>query len=111
MKVAKYSVALIDEALCIGCAKCLAVCPTDAIVGAEKFMHTVITAECIGCELCLPPCPVDCIEMKPVKQKPFDDAIARQRVKSRKARLVRWVAEEKAARARKKSYDPFAARK
>lgn len=58
-------VALIDEAACIGCAKCLPPCPVDAIVGARKQMHTVITALCTGCELCIVPCPVDCISMVP----------------------------------------------
>lgn len=59
------SVAWIDESACIGCVKCIQVCPVDAIVGASKFMHTVIAAQCTGCELCIPPCPVDCIEMRP----------------------------------------------
>jgi len=58
--------AVIDEALCIGCRKCLDACPVDAIVGARKLMHTVIAADCTGCGLCLPPCPVDCIAMLPV---------------------------------------------
>src|SRR5579885_2777340 len=58
-------VALIDEAACIGCAKCLPPCPVDAIVGARKQMHTVIAALCTGCELCIAPCPVDCIAMVP----------------------------------------------
>ncbi len=57
--------AVIDETLCIGCRKCLDVCPVDAIVGARKLMHTVIARECNGCALCLPPCPVDCIAMQP----------------------------------------------
>ena len=57
--------AVIDEVLCIGCRKCLDVCPVDAIMGARKLMHTVIAADCTGCELCLPPCPVDCIAMTP----------------------------------------------
>jgi Na+-translocating ferredoxin:NAD+ oxidoreductase subunit B len=56
-------VALIDEAACIGCAKCLPPCPVDAIIGARKQMHTIITALCTGCELCIAPCPVDCISM------------------------------------------------
>jgi adenosylcobinamide-phosphate synthase len=58
-------VAWIDEARCIGCARCLPACPVDAIVGAPRQMHTVIAAQCTGCELCLPPCPVDCIELRP----------------------------------------------
>jgi electron transport complex protein RnfB len=58
-------VAWIDESRCIGCARCLAPCPVDAIVGAAKYMHSVLIDRCTGCELCLPPCPVDCIEMRP----------------------------------------------
>lgn len=58
-------VAWIDEPACIGCTKCIQACPADAIVGASRYMHTVITADCTGCELCIPPCPVDCIEMRP----------------------------------------------
>jgi electron transport complex protein RnfB len=59
-------VAWIDEARCIGCARCLPPCPVDAIIGAAKYMHTVLVERCTGCELCLAPCPVDCIEMRPV---------------------------------------------
>lgn len=56
-------VAVIREAECIGCTKCIQACPVDAIVGAAKLMHSVIRDECSGCELCLAPCPVDCIDM------------------------------------------------
>jgi electron transport complex protein RnfB len=62
---AEEHVALIDEAACIGCAACLPVCPTDAIVGASKRMHTVIAADCTGCELCILACPVHCIALQP----------------------------------------------
>ncbi len=60
--------AVIDETLCIGCRKCLDACPVDAILGARRFMHTVIAHECSGCELCLAPCPVDCIDMQEVPE-------------------------------------------
>ncbi len=58
------SVAIIDEAWCIGCTLCLPVCPTDAIIGSNKRMHTVQESECTGCALCLPVCPVDCIQLE-----------------------------------------------
>jgi Na+-translocating ferredoxin:NAD+ oxidoreductase subunit B len=60
-----FALALIDEANCIGCTLCIQVCPTDAIVGAAKLMHTILADRCTGCELCVPPCPVDCIAMLP----------------------------------------------
>lgn len=59
------AVAVIDEPACVGCARCLEACPVDAIVGAPRFLHTIISDECTGCELCLPVCPVDCIVMIP----------------------------------------------
>ena len=58
------AMAVIDEAWCIGCTLCLDACPTDAIVGINKRMHTVIEAHCTGCELCIPVCPVDCISLE-----------------------------------------------
>lgn len=58
------AMAVIDEAWCIGCTLCLDACPTDAIVGMNKRMHTVIEAHCTGCELCIPVCPVDCIALE-----------------------------------------------
>ena len=58
------SVVWIDENWCIGCTLCIEACPTDAIIGTHKRMHTVIEPYCTGCELCLPVCPVDCIEVE-----------------------------------------------
>ena len=63
-------VALVREAECIGCTKCIQACPVDAIIGAPKLMHTVLADLCTGCELCIPPCPVDCIDLVAVEQRP-----------------------------------------
>ena len=61
---APRSVVFVDEAWCIGCTLCIDACPTDAIFGTHKHMHTVIEAYCTGCELCVPVCPVDCIHLE-----------------------------------------------
>jgi Na+-translocating ferredoxin:NAD+ oxidoreductase subunit B len=81
-------VALIDEATCIGCTKCIQACPVDAIVGASKLMHTVIASWCTGCELCIPPCPVDCIVLEPAPALP-EASLSRERHRRRGERLAR----------------------
>ncbi len=82
-------VALIDEARCIGCTRCIDACPVDAIAGAQGFMHTVIAAYCTGCEFCLPPCPVDCIDLvaPPGPWSAADARGAKRRAALRKNRI------------------------
>jgi electron transport complex protein RnfB len=89
------SVAVVDEAACIGCTKCIQACPVDAIVGASKMMHTVIASWCTGCELCVPPCPVDCITLEPAGALPRPE-LSRARHELRAARLERDAAERDA---------------
>jgi electron transport complex protein RnfB len=93
-----YRIAVIDEETCIGCAKCLKPCPTDAIIGANKFMHTVIASLCTGCELCIPPCPVDCITMVESAEYPvmMDKDVARERYRFHQFRLDRDQREREA---------------
>jgi electron transport complex protein RnfB len=87
-------VAWIDESRCIGCARCLAPCPVDAIIGAAKYMHTVLIERCTGCELCLPPCPVDCIELKPGPDPAANQAALNlARFEAHGARLLNQAAE------------------
>lgn len=85
-------VAVIDEQHCIGCTLCIQACPVDAIVGANKRMHTVLADWCTGCDLCLPPCPVDCIEMIEVTDEPqwttARAELAKQRYETREQRLA-----------------------
>ncbi len=95
------TIAIIDEAWCIGCTLCIAACPTDAIVGANKRMHTVVEPYCTGCELCIPACPVDCISLEPVDIQLSGWAswpqsladLARQRYDARSTRLQREALE------------------
>lgn len=98
--------AVIDEAICIGCTKCIKACPVDAILGAPKQMHSVLLDECTGCELCIAPCPVDCISVQPHprwqaarashNEKAWLDQRAvhgRQRHQAHNARIAEWETE------------------
>ena len=95
------TLAVIDENWCIGCTLCMDVCPTDAILGTHKRMHTVIEPYCTGCELCVPVCPVDCISLENVtgsrtgwdawSQRQADEALARY--EWRKVRIARETRE------------------
>jgi electron transport complex protein RnfB len=110
------TVAVIDEAWCIGCTLCIEACPTDAILGTNKRMHTVVEHYCTGCELCLPVCPVDCISLEVVSGErtgwqawtPEQARQGRERYASRQLRLVREKQEHEKrleAKAREKLSD------
>jgi len=98
---------------------CMHACPVDAIVGAAKLMHTVVTDLCTGCDLCIAPCPVDCIEMVPAVGA--DASWVRERADAARARFERRNArlelerkarrERLAARALKAKADPDAEKK
>ena len=101
-------VAWIDPTRCIGCARCLAPCPVDAIAGMQPFLHTVLADHCTGCGLCLPPCPVDCIELRSTAgdaPAPPPSAVERVRLRARwdahEARIARRQREVAAERRRR----------
>ena len=58
----------IDAGQCTGCTRCYKVCPTDAIMGANKQIHIVMSDACTGCQSCQKACPEDCIAMIPKLQ-------------------------------------------
>ena len=84
--------AVIEEEHCIGCTLCIQACPVDAIVGANKKMHSVLSDWCTGCDLCVAPCPVDCITMVTVEPNvAWTDQMAqtaRQRYEVRQTRIA-----------------------
>ena len=98
---APRTTAVIDEAWCIGCTLCIQACPTDAILGSNKRMHTVVADHCTGCELCIPVCPVDCIALENVSGaatgwsawSPVQATQARARYEARQQRQVREARE------------------
>jgi len=102
------TLAFIIEANCIGCVLCIKACPVDAIVGANKMMHSVLQAHCTGCELCLPVCPTDCIDMLALENQPQpasdwpgytpeDIRLGKVRFELRRTRLAKLAAEKTSA--------------
>ncbi|WP_028357827.1 electron transport complex subunit RsxB [Brackiella oedipodis] len=93
-------VAVIDEEHCIGCTLCIQACPVDAILGANKFMHTVLADACTGCDLCVAPCPVDCISMIAAEKDTWTSADATKARLHHQQHLQRLQAQEDAELAR-----------
>ncbi|MBN0989720.1 RnfABCDGE type electron transport complex subunit B [Amphritea pacifica] len=60
--------ASVEESLCTGCCRCFRVCPTDAIIGANKQLHYVFKEACTGCGKCVTACPENCIALHQEEQ-------------------------------------------
>ena len=63
------SITFIQESKCVGCSKCVNKCPTNAIVGKNFCVHSIITDNCINCNICINICPVNCIKQKKIIKK------------------------------------------
>ena len=61
-------VATIDEKLCIGCTKCGRLCPSDAIIGANKQLHGILDQACTACNQCIEKCPTSAIGLVEVPE-------------------------------------------
>jgi electron transport complex protein RnfB len=59
-------IAVVSEEICIGCARCAKVCPTDAIIGAAKQIHNVLREACTGCNSCVEKCPTEALSLQPL---------------------------------------------
>jgi len=56
--VAEPTVAVVDEELCVGCGRCVSICPYDArALHPWKKLATVNTALCQSCGACVVACP------------------------------------------------------
>ncbi|MBN1781129.1 4Fe-4S binding protein, partial [bacterium] len=51
----------IDEEKCTGCGLCMKQCPVDAVMGARKSPHYIVTDRCIRCGKCADVCRFDAV--------------------------------------------------
>lgn len=61
-------IATITEERCIGCVRCLNECTVDAIIGAPKQIHAVLTDICHGCGKCVTVCRTGAVSLTPVAE-------------------------------------------
>jgi len=75
IRVVKYSrKAFWDNLKCVGCDKCVFICPYDAIKAEPFATPKIIQEECVGCGACALVCPQQAIEVKGFE---FDNVINR----------------------------------
>ena len=51
---------IVDQDICTGCQKCIAVCPQAAIEMRENKAY-ILPRECTNCRICIPACPISAI--------------------------------------------------
>ena len=56
----------INKNRCIGCGRCISVCPTGVISGSGNGTHYIDIRACVGCGACRDICPVEAMETIPV---------------------------------------------
>lgn len=61
-----------DDAICVQCGACTAVCPTGALTIERPDMTVLFDQQkCIVCELCVPACPPRAMKARPINQAFF----------------------------------------
>jgi len=75
LKVVKFSrKAVYHTEECVGCDKCVFICPYDAIKAEPFSTPTIVLEECVGCGACALVCPHKAIEVKGYE---FDNVLQR----------------------------------
>ncbi|MDG6222891.1 MAG: hydrogenase iron-sulfur subunit [Candidatus Bathyarchaeota archaeon] len=67
--------AVYDSDKCVGCGKCVFICPYDAIVWKDVSTPEIKTDDCMGCGACALVCPHQAIELRGYEFEPVSDII------------------------------------
>jgi coenzyme F420-reducing hydrogenase delta subunit/heterodisulfide reductase subunit C len=65
--------AVYDTEKCVGCGKCVFICPYDAIVWKDMSTPEIKTEDCMGCGACALVCPHQAIELKGYEFEPVSE--------------------------------------
>jgi coenzyme F420-reducing hydrogenase delta subunit len=78
--------AVYDTEKCVGCGKCVFVCPYDAIVWKDMSTPEIKTEDCVGCGACALVCPHQAIELRGYEFEPVSEIIKNCSRKTAKAK-------------------------
>jgi coenzyme F420-reducing hydrogenase delta subunit len=78
--------AVYDTEKCVGCGKCVFVCPYDAIVWKDGSTPEIKTEDCMGCGACALVCPHQAIELRGYEFEPVSEIIKNCSGKAAKAK-------------------------
>ncbi len=67
--------AVYDTEKCVGCGKCVFICPYDAIVWKDISTPEIKTEDCMGCGACALVCPHQAIELRGYEFEPISEII------------------------------------
>ena len=96
LKVVKYSrKAVYDTLKCVGCDKCIFICPYDAIKAEPFATPRIVYEDCVGCGACQLVCPHEAIEVKGFEfQNVLDrygDSLAQLKAQSKEPAVLMFV--------------------
>jgi len=78
--------AVYDTEKCVGCGKCVFICPYDAIVWKDVSTPEIKTEDCMGCGACALVCPQQAIELRGYEFEPVSEIIKNCSRKATKAK-------------------------
>jgi coenzyme F420-reducing hydrogenase delta subunit len=78
--------AVYDTEKCVGCGKCVFVCPYEAIVWKDMSTPEIKTEDCMGCGACALVCPHQAIELRGYEFEPVSEIIKNCSGKAAKAK-------------------------
>src|SRR3990170_8089817 len=96
VKVVKYSrKAFYDTTKCVGCDKCVFICPYNAIEAQPFATPKIIYEECVGCGACQLVCPHQAIEVKGFEfenvLKRYGDSATQLKAQSKQPAILAFI--------------------